>query len=327
MVVFLLLSSHECSLLTSAPSAVKTLNLQGKDAALAPSKAGGWLPVFCPRNFLKAAEGSETGKTFEPFQCLPTCRPVASRHVRIQVQTSCCGASLEDFEFSLGTSCVHESKGTDTGKEVEVRLGHHRLSAPSLGIASRMIDVTPVKEDAEDAVTEGDGDSDVDSEEKAWRKGGGLIEVLISPGFLFFFVIQVEAREYLMLTGKLQNIPEEAHDFVGKVFVEKEVVHIRSRFEPFVLPIASNGDEKCLKGCQGVLRNMVITNSDGQPVDLSHDAVQYLKREKDPCKVSLLRSAVPLRLGPLPQTLQRRRPSTRRKEKVDLKRRSTKSSS
>eukprot|EP00435_Cladocopium_sp_Y103_P006254 s117_g2.t1 len=68
---------------------------RGKDAALAPSKAGGWLPIFCPRNFLKVAEGSETGKTFEPFQCLPTCRPVASRPVRIQVQTCCCGASLE----------------------------------------------------------------------------------------------------------------------------------------------------------------------------------------------------------------------------------------
>lgn len=318
VVVFLLLSSNECSLLTSAPSAVKTLNLQGKDAALAPSKAGGWLPIFCPRNFLKAADASETGKTFEPFQCLPTCRPVASRHVRFQVQTCCCGASLEDFEFCLGTSCVHESKGTETGKDVEVRLGHHRLSAPSLGIASRMIDVTPVKE--ESAVAEGDGDSDVDSEEKAWRKDGGLIEVLISPGFLFFYVIQVEATDYLMLTGKLQNIPEEAQDFVGKVFFEEAVVHIRSRFEPFVLPAleASNGDE-ARTGCQDVLRNMVITNSDGQPVDLSHAAVEYLEREEDPCKVNLLRSAAPLRLGPLPKTLQRRRPG-RRKEKIDRRR-------
>jgi len=307
VVAFLLLSQTESKLLTSTPSAIKTLNLQGKDAALLPAEAGSWLPIFCPRNFLQVSDASSTGFCFEPWNCMPTARFVGSHPLRVSVKTSCCQASLEEFDFCLGSSCVQWFDVGEDGQDLQVRPGQHRLSAPSLGVAPRIVDVAAKRHDRGDDVSGGE------------EKEG---EVLLCAGYLFFYVIQEEPDkpEALMLTSKLQRIPEEARDFIGKVSFEQQegyeecdaVIYIRSRFEPLVLPAifedVSSTDRKRL-GCQAMLRKMIITTSDGQKLDLSEDAQEKLRfeRDEDCCQVKLLRrEAAPLKLASLPETLPRR---------------------
>jgi len=305
VVAFLLLSQTESKLLTSTPSAIKTLNLQGKDAALLPAEAGSWLPIFCPRNFLQVSDASSTGFCFEPWNCMPTARFVGSHPLRVSVKTSCCQASLEEFDFCLGSSCVQWFNVGEDGQDLQVRPGQHRLSAPSLGVAPRIVDVA-AKLDRGDDVSGGE------------EKEG---EVLLCAGYLFFYVIQEEADkpDALMLTSKLQRIPEEARDFIGKVSFEQQegyeecdaVIYIRSRFEPLVLPAifedVSSTDRKRL-GCQAMLQKMKITTSDGQKVDLSEDALKKLSFEEDCCQVKLLRrEAAPLKLASLPEPSKTRR--------------------
>jgi len=221
------------------------------------------------------------------------------------VKTSCCQASLEEFDFCLGSSCVQWFNVGEDGQDLQVRPGQHRLSAPSLGVAPRIVDVA-AKLDRGDDVSGGE------------EKEG---EVLLCAGYLFFYVIQEEADkpDALMLTSKLQRIPEEARDFIGKVSFEQQegyeecdaVIYIRSRFEPLVLPAifedVSSTDRKRL-GCQAMLQKMKITTSDGQKVDLSEDALKKLSFEEDCCQVKLLRrEAAPLKLASLPEPSKTRR--------------------
>ena len=52
--------------------------------------------------------------------------------------TSTKAPCVEDFVFCVGSAIV-ESKEEE--KEVDVRKGQHRLSAPTLGVAPRLVDV------------------------------------------------------------------------------------------------------------------------------------------------------------------------------------------
>lgn len=296
MVVFVVLSDTEASFLDSTPATIKTLNLQGRDAALAPSEVGQWwLPVLCPRHFLQASK-TATKSSFVPLNCIPTPRTIRSCSLRVCIKTCCCEETLTDFDFCVGNACIRAKNVDSSGKEVLVKQGHHRLSAPSFGVAAREIEVTG--EDSDEGLKE-----------------------LVTRGFLYFFV----QEENLKLTGRLQNIPEDARDFHGKIFFEKlckegyedcdGVTYIKSRFEPFILPAifeskATSSKQKQLKpqkqlGCQQILRKMVVANSGGQRVEFSKDARDWIEHKDDPCKVKLLTTAAPLLLGPLPETLDR----------------------
>ena len=87
------------------------------------------------------------------------------------------------MEALIGKSPKHSSFSIamfDSRRVITVK--PQRLSAPSLGIASRMIDVTPVKEDAEDAVTEGEMDGEF---------GGRTLLVGGLKHFLFFHTLGI----------------------------------------------------------------------------------------------------------------------------------------
>lgn len=262
-VAFVKLEDGEWNELLSVKKAALSLSLSSRTAAKMPdAKVGAcWLAVLCPTSYLQA---SKEGLLLVPPQRIPTPCCVQSVKLRVSTQSACCKEPMKDVPVYLDGQCI--GKSDENGLvEVFAKPGRRTLQSPSAGAEAVEVTLTGAGE-----------------------------HVLLCAGSVYLF-LQAEGSEgfssewKLKMTTDLNQIPEDASDFRGKVCFDDDHPFqvIRSCFHPLTVP----GGEPC----PALFHSLRPEALSGARFEFSEEGRSWLAGDK--CKVSEFIGAVPLTLG------------------------------